>query len=245
MNIYGQVGWRSSSTQTLSTLWNNIHAVWNADNTPNDSVGTNHGTLTNGTTYTTGKIGQAFSFDGVNDYITLPNNMMSAQTFSYSAWVRYNNIPTGESYVFTATNGNGTNTNYGTAFGMINGQLALSMSNNNSGTAWRMSSGVLLANIWYHIAVTKVSSLAPKFYLNGVLQGTTLIIGTNNATLSYGGGSFPNSLCSIGACRYNNGSNTYAYTNGIIDALSVWNKELNQSEITEAYNSGNGKQYPN
>jgi hypothetical protein len=30
-----------------------------------------------------------------------------------------------------------------------------------------------------------------------------------------------------------------------IDTFNIWNKELTQSEITELYNSGNGKQYPN
>ena len=30
-----------------------------------------------------------------------------------------------------------------------------------------------------------------------------------------------------------------------IDALNIWNKVLTQSDITELYNSGNGKQYSN
>ena len=45
-----------------------------------------------------------------------------------------------------------------------------------------------------------------------------------------------------------NGSkqNSYFAPSGSkVDAVNVWNKELTQSEITELYNSGNGKQYPN
>jgi hypothetical protein len=30
-----------------------------------------------------------------------------------------------------------------------------------------------------------------------------------------------------------------------MDGLSVWQKELTQVEVTELYNAGNGKQYPN
>src|SRR3989338_5343069 len=43
-----------------------------AGTTANDSSGNNNtGTLTNGPTWTTGKIGQALNFDGVNDYVDL------------------------------------------------------------------------------------------------------------------------------------------------------------------------------
>ena len=42
---------------------------------PNDNFGTNHGTLMNGCSFTTGKIGSAFTFDGVNDYVSLPDNI--------------------------------------------------------------------------------------------------------------------------------------------------------------------------
>jgi hypothetical protein len=30
-----------------------------------------------------------------------------------------------------------------------------------------------------------------------------------------------------------------------LDAIGVWNRVLTATEVTELYNSGNGKQYPN
>lgn len=45
---------------------------WPGDNSALDIVGTNNGTLMNGATFAAGKVGQAFSFDGVNDYVTVP-----------------------------------------------------------------------------------------------------------------------------------------------------------------------------
>jgi hypothetical protein len=218
---------------TTTTLNEGLLAVYKAENNANDSLGNYNGTAQGGLTYTTGQSGNAFSLNGSNALVTLPNNMMSNQTFSYGAWVRYNNIPSGEAYIVTATNGNAGSINYGTAFGILSGQLILGIFDNNPGTAWRMSSGVLLANTWYHVAVTKTPGVAPKFYLNAVLQGTTLIVGTNNATLAYSGGIYTNSLCSIGAYRYNNNSTTYAYTNGRIDEVSIYNRELTQAEVTE------------
>ena len=59
---------------------------------PKDVVGTNHGTLSNGTLITTGKIGNAFTFDGVNDYVSLPNdswNSTIGTDFSVSLWVNF------------------------------------------------------------------------------------------------------------------------------------------------------------
>src|SRR5208337_1034898 len=38
-----------------------------------DSVGTNNGTISGGATWTSGVVGNALSFDGVNDYIQVPN----------------------------------------------------------------------------------------------------------------------------------------------------------------------------
>lgn len=218
---------------STTTLNESLVGVYKGESNANDSLGIYNGTAQGGLTYTTGQSGNAFSLNGSNALVTLPNNMMSNQTFSYSAWVRYNNVPSGEAFVVTATNGNGISVNYGASFGILNGQLALGVYNNNSIASWRMSSGVLSPNIWYHIAVTKTLGVAPKFYLNAVLQGTTLIVGTNNATLVYSGGIYTNSLCSIGAYRYNNGSNTYGYTNGLIDEVSIYNRELTQSEVTE------------
>ena len=216
-----------------SSLYNGLVGLYKAESNANDSLGIYNGSASGGLTYTTGIYGNAFSLNGVSALVELPNDMMSNQIYSYSAWVKYNNIPSGESYVITSTNGDGNNINYGASFGVLSGQLVLGIYNNNTGTAWRMSSGVLSVNVWYHIAVTKTSGVPPKFYLNGVLQGTTLLFGANNATLSYSGGSYPNSLCSIGTYRYNNGSSAYAYTNGLIDEVSIYNRELTQAEISE------------
>ena len=53
----------------------------------------NNGTLTNGPSRVAGKIGQALSFDGVNDYVSIGNsatlqNLPDAGPFSVAFWVR-------------------------------------------------------------------------------------------------------------------------------------------------------------
>ena len=48
---------------------------WLAEGVPNDSLGSNHGFTRNGATFGPGVTGQAFSLDGINDYIEVPINV--------------------------------------------------------------------------------------------------------------------------------------------------------------------------
>ena len=45
---------------------------WPGEGNANDIVGSNHGTLQNGATFAAGMVGQAFSFDGIDDYVRFP-----------------------------------------------------------------------------------------------------------------------------------------------------------------------------
>ena len=47
---------------------------WPAEESANDARDGNHGTLMNGVTFALGKVGQAFSLDGVNDSIRIPHS---------------------------------------------------------------------------------------------------------------------------------------------------------------------------
>src|SRR6185369_16153307 len=50
----------------------NLLGWWSGQFTSNNSIGTNHGILQGGTTYGAGKVGQAFSFDGIDDFVQIP-----------------------------------------------------------------------------------------------------------------------------------------------------------------------------
>ena len=78
------------SGRGASSLNNGLFAAYNADNNANDSLGTYNGTPIGGLTYTTGKIGNAFNFNGTNAYVSLPNNSMNLTgDFTISIWVYY------------------------------------------------------------------------------------------------------------------------------------------------------------
>src|SRR3990167_8307062 len=51
----------------------------------------NNGTLTNGPVRAIGKIGQGLSFDGTDDYVSIPHNAnFESDPISYSFWVKPN-----------------------------------------------------------------------------------------------------------------------------------------------------------
>ena len=247
---YGQVGWRSAvaTPSPASTLWTSVFGVWNADNTANDAVSTNHGTLMNGCTFAAGKIGQAFTFDGVNDYVALPNNIMkfsNTDNWSISFWI-YANV-TGYSVVIgnnDYSGGQGTGWAIRTwTSGSDTSKFSIQFFTNwvnGSGNPLNIlqTNGTTSVNTWNHFVITRNSSAQEKIYQNGTLVASQ----TNSSTkLIYPATSYS---C-IGANRYQSNIEAYAKAGSKIDAMSVWNRELTAEDATNLYSAGAGKQYPN
>ncbi|MFQ6119614.1 MAG: fibronectin type III domain-containing protein, partial [Methanosarcinales archaeon] len=74
---------------------------WPGDGDANDIIDGNDGTLQNGVTFAAGQVGQAFSLDGIDDFVDLGNasNLhVSAGDFTVDAWVFFNTLrhPPGE-----------------------------------------------------------------------------------------------------------------------------------------------------
>ena len=62
---------------------------WPGDGSAGDVLGRNNGALINGATFASGKVGQAFQFDGVNDFVRVPSSASLSPTgsFSIDAWI--------------------------------------------------------------------------------------------------------------------------------------------------------------
>ena len=63
---------------------------WGGNNNPLDLVGDNHGTLMNGASYADGMVRQAFSLDGSEDYVALPDAasyLLNDSSGTIAAWV--------------------------------------------------------------------------------------------------------------------------------------------------------------
>ena len=65
---------------------------WTADDTASDLMQRNNATLASGTTYAQGVVGQAFSFDGVDDRVQLPDSesLKLTESLSIEGWIYVN-----------------------------------------------------------------------------------------------------------------------------------------------------------
>lgn|SRR3990172_186482 len=93
-----------TAAQTSSQFPAGLVAWWPADGNALDVVGSNNGTLLNGTTFALGKVSQAFSLDGVDDIIDLgANNIIGSgnMPFSVAMWIYPTSVPETGFYYFT------------------------------------------------------------------------------------------------------------------------------------------------
>jgi hypothetical protein len=216
-----------------SSLKTSLVAAYNGESNANDSKGTNNGTAQGGLTYGTGKIGNAFQFNGSTSYVSLPTSSLQLTTFSINFWL-YN--PGNSSKTIAANLGN-DGQNKGWYLDLTNGPTIRFVAWNNGTNIIGLNAtgnpGYL--NRW-SMATLTVNGTSVKMYLDGSLVNS----GTMSNTINYTTTTYP----LIGGYRINNGAVSSILANNTrLDAFNVWQKELTQSEITELYNSGNGAQY--
>ena len=211
----------------------------------NDALGNYNGTRPSSTlssgvfgpSFTTGKIGQAFLFDGVNDCVALPNNSLDLTgDFSISMWVNYDRVINSQILMSNFTIDSGSNTR-GWFIESTATQLRFRGFNNVGADAFTITaSHTPSINTWIHYVFVH-KNFANKMYANGSLIGSYNDV--SNRDVAYLTPNYP----MIGANKYNS-TTSQEFFKGKIDAVSVWSKELSATEVTSLYNSGNGKQYP-
>ena len=200
-------------------------SLWDFDADFQDKVGTNHLTNVNGVTRVPGKLGNAASFNGVNQYLSCASNA-SLQTgdtdFTFAAWV-YPGTFTGSilgkdhssSREYTFDIAASQNIRF-----FINGG-ALITEKQGFLNAWQ------LVLVWHDAAAN------------------TLNIQSNNGSVSSvsTGGLAP----AIGSAEFRVGAIAYpgveGYFNGLIDQPLLFKRILSAAERTAMWNSGNGLRY--
>jgi hypothetical protein len=209
--------------------------VYKGESNANDSLLNYNGTAQGGLTYSAGKSGNAFTFNGTTAFVSLPSGSLSSlgTSFSFSLWVNPTTISGIAAMIntYTSTGGNkGFYTRY------TSGGAVETFAFNSAGTAIINGAGgtTISSGSWQMITIT-LDGANIRTYKNGVLQNTTSYSGV----IAFDTTTYP----SIGCLHY--ASLTYAYfVNGKIDEVNFWNRQLTSTEVTELYNAGTGKFYP-
>lgn len=205
----------------------NMVSWWKAENNANDSVGTNHGTLMNGATYATGMVGQAFSFDGVDDYVNVGNaSSLKPAQFTLDAWVKATAFPRHYNVVVTHGFSTGVVNPYFLGFDS-NGTLQFITYHNSIGTHITVAPGPIAANEWHHIAAT-FDGTTKKLYIDGGLVASD--------TVSYAI-VYDDTPVLIGE-DIDRGSPAGIPFSGLIDEVEIFNRALPTEEIAAIYNAG-------
>lgn len=216
---------------------NGLVGLWSGNGNADDSYGINNGQEKNGATYAFGLTDNAFSFDGVDDFVTISDSdVLNPGSFvSVSAWVKINTSTRHQAIVSKF---------YGNYFaGQNDDSYLLMVMPNDGGLYWHIMTtgggGILITNpvnisdnAFHNIVGTYDGSLM-RVYLDGqeivsfsqnpgAVTGD--VINSIGTPLLIGGGS--------------NGNLGDWFSNGLIDEVTIYNVTLSDTQILERYNAG-------
>ncbi len=201
-------------------------AWWKAEGNTFDTIGTNTGVLQGGAGFTNGEVGQAFSFNGTVQAVSIPYSL-TTDLSSMSAW-------TIEAWINPSSfNNQQWPTIY--AQGYWGASLGLNSGSGNL-ESWINNGDQLVGTIavplgkWSHVALVYTGT-SRIFYVNGVFAGSgdaSVVSSDNNSSAIGAVGTIDSRSCFSGA----------------IDELSIYNRALSSNEIAAIYNAGSaGKSY--
>jgi parallel beta-helix repeat protein len=191
----------------------NLVSWWPGDGNAFDVIGPNDGTLMNGATFAPGKVGQAFSFDGVDDAVAASGtNFDDLQQLTIDAWVKHNSLPAGQIMIYVGLLGkawlryDGANGPQQLHFYLIIDGVLEHIRVNN----------VLQVGVFHHVAGTYDGSVM-RLYLDGAEVGSLVVSGTVEVGVGVVFSSADESL------------------DGLLDEVEIYNCDLSASQIEAIY----------
>ncbi len=215
---------------------------WTGDGNAVDIWQGNDGTLVGDTTFAAGVVGDAFSFDGVEDYVEIPHDSsFNMAEFTVDAWVFIDPAQNADEFNVFVSKSDGSQKGGGFYIGHDDRQLEgfLDKTTNTlrfvvmGGQTIEFGEGFLTDAFpsarFYHVAGTFDGSVA-RVYLDGVLVGTG-----SPLTIGVGDNELPVRIGAAHHLEVFGGDDRFT---GLIDEVEIYDNELSASDIAGIYNAG-------
>lgn len=214
----------AGSTTQPATVPGGLVGWWAGQDNAYDNTGHHAGILVDGASFAEGQIGRAFRFDGVDDFVQIPDapGLDLGQALTLEFWV--NQDAFSRRYLVSKIPGSSTG-NFG-LHTLADGRLRFVTYD----TTFRFvdSASGLTPGRWHHVAVT-ADTVADevRFFLDGQMESVHAWphpLPVNDAPLTFGTGE--GGISSAGAF------------NGLLDEISLYDRALTAGEIGEVYGAG-------
>ena len=209
---------------------------WPGEGNANDVASTNNGLLQGGATAkAAGNVGLAFSFEGANNYVQIPNSAALRPTnLTIEAWVRFSSLDSagnslaGQQYVIFKQNTRSANfEGFALTKTRVSGRdyLDFQVSAANGQAVELTSATAVSIGVWYHVAGVRGSNFL-QLYVNGQLE--------RQATVGFAQdyGNYPLYFGTSGQAYWDR---KFA---GTLDEVSLYSRALSASEIAAIYAAG-------
>jgi len=202
---------------------------WTAEgNAQDSSASINHGALRNGAGFAAGKVGQAFSLDGNDDFIEIPDApALRPVSLTLEAWTMFDST-SGIRIVLSKPVGTGTRTTISYGIWLNNDELRGAVGDASGIVPAITSSFRPTPGKWYHLAYTFDDSTKQQaLYVDGVqvaLGAAPKSVGYDTQPLLIG--------------RDTDEGVPRDFLQGRIDEAAIYNRALNPTEIASIYNAG-------
>jgi len=210
-----------------TNLNNGLVAYYPFNGNANDESGKGNNGTVNGATLTAdrnGKQNQAYYFDGLNNYVRLPELSLSG-SFSLSLWIRSESIAYGWASMITKWN---HNNNRSFTLGIENNKnIGLGISDLKNQTnanlhAFNVSYNAI--GVWKHIcAIYNMENGTRYIYIDGILQGSK-----KDESISIYRGTATTYLGTVHLANEH-------FFKGKMDDVRIYNRVLSDTEIQELY----------
>lgn len=194
-----------------------------------------------------GNLNSAYSFDGVNDYINIGNNVKPPLPFTVSTWIKVETID--NRCVFRNDRYNNASNRNGVALMVYSDGTVAAHVFEGFSASWNRQSkissdSVITVGSWHHFAVVFNAHNDMQLFWDGEeIDGYYREDGTGS------GLSYSTADGAIGLYYQNiGGAGAAKYFHGCIDDICVYGRSLSAAEIAELYNFGpfppNGNEPP-